>query len=293
LSASASFDEEQSNAGEQNIDNDLLEADNFAVNFDAEYRLSPKFSVGSGVRYSEKQYVTYQDLFADREGFTIPVDVFYEWTPKVDLSFGYAYTETAVGGSFRQTGIDQFTRTGAYDRSSHFFNIGARGDLLPKLAGFFKVGYRARSTDDLVRQNFVGGIPQLPTSSNRDDSGMLGLDADLRWSATPKLSATLSLSRDFGVGGEGQSTENTSINLSANYAISTQYSAYANFGYTLRDYSNADREDDQYLAGIGLAYSPNQHWRFSVGYDYSENESNDVSRSYENHGLNLNAILRY
>ena len=122
---------------------------------------------------------------------------------------------------------------------------------------------------------------------------MLGLDADLTWSATPKVTATLGLSRDFGVGGEGQSTENTGIDLRTSYSINRQFAASANIGYTLRDYSNGNREDNQYNLGLRLGYSPNQYWQFSTGYTYTENDSDSAFRSYEDHTVDLSASLRY
>ncbi|MGZ0656044.1 outer membrane beta-barrel protein [Coraliomargarita sp. W4R72] len=303
LSASVSFDENKSSSGENNIDNDLIEFDTFNASINGEYRLSPKFSVGSGVRYAETDYTTYDDLFADRETYSIPLDVFYELTPKVDLSFGYVYSNTDVSGTEREgvtfVPFASFVRnSGDYEYDSHFFNIGARGNLLPKLSGFFKVGYRMRDSDDSTVQvtstTIPGGITSTATSrTDREDSGMLGLDADLTWAATPKVTVNLGLSRDFGVGGEGQSTENSSVDLTSSYSINSYFAASANLGYTLRDYTNADREDNQYRGGLRLSYAPNQFWRFSTGYTYSENDSNEVDRSYDNHTIDLTATLRY
>ena len=148
---------------------------------------------------------------------------------------------------------------------------------MPKLTGFFKVGYRNKEND-------------RPGSK---DSGTLGLDADLTWAVTPKSTLRLDLSRDFGVGGEGQSTEDSSANLSGIYSINNYLSASANLGYTIRDYTNTGREDDQLNGGLRLSYSLNQHWRFSIGYTYSENDSNEANRSYEDHTVDLTAVLRY
>jgi hypothetical protein len=195
----------------------------------------------------------------------------------------------------------------AYDTDSHFFNIGARGNLLPKLTGFFKIGYRMRDSGDSVANVTTStqaldlflnpvGAPVLGSStsrSSRDDSGMLGLDADLTWTATPKVTANLLLSRDFGVGGEGGATENSSVNVVASYSINSFWTASANAGYTLRDYSDGGRQDNQYDMGLRLNYTPSQYWRFSGGYSYLENDSDAVDSSYINHMFDLTATLRY
>lgn len=267
LSGSLSFDESKSASGEANIIRDLMESDTVSANLNAEYRVSPKFSFGAGVQYSEREYVTYTDRFADRDTTTLPFDVFYELTPKVDLSLGYTYS---------QTDIDSTILRNEYETSSHFYNVGARGNLLPKLTGFFKVGYRDRDS----------------TRAGADNNGMLGLDADFTWAVSPKLTASLGLSRDFGVGGEGVSTENSSVDTSVSYKIDSKWSAIANAGYTLRDYDGG-REDNQYTLGARISYVPNQHWRFGGGYNYTDNDSSSNNRSYQDHSLDVSASLRY
>jgi len=279
-----SFDESQStNDGNDNRKGKLTESDNTAARLNGEYRLSPKFSVGSGVNYSDREYTGSDDTLADRESFTVPLDVYYELTPKVDLSVGYQYTTTDVGST---TGPGY--HVGSYDSESHFFNVGARGNLLPKLTGFFKVGYRTYDPDD---SDVVDGVNFYRT--DRDSTGTLGLDADFTYSATPKVTTTLALSRDYGIGGEGQSSEDTSARLSASYSINTNYSASAYFGYIFRDYVDQDREDNYYNTGVRLSYVPNQHWRFSTGYRYSDNDSDRKGQSYESHTIDLTASLRY
>lgn len=294
LSGSVSFDESKTSSGDVNVVQDLIEFDTTAADLNGEYRFSPKFSFGAGLRYREVDYKTYDEILADRDTTTVPLDLFYELTPKVDLSVGYSYTNTDVESTLRPFSPGVGILTEGYERESHFFNVGARGNLLPKLTGFFKIGYRERSTDDSARElvNLSSGASAPFGTTNRDDSGMLGLDADLSWAATPKLTTSLGLSRDFGVGGEGQSTENTGVDISASYSINSQFAASGNFGYTLRDYEGS-REDDQFDAGVRLSYLPNQYWQLSTGYTFSENDSSQASSSYTDHTWDLSASLRY
>lgn len=275
VSGSVSYDAKQSSGADGNTNRigRLTESDELRANLEGEYRLSPKFSIGSGVKYSD---VEYQDepSIADRETTTIPLDIFYELSPKVDLSVGYQYKTSEVGEvSVGDTTSGGFTDS--YDKTSHFINVGARGELLPKLTGFFKVGYRETDRDD------------------RKSQSTLGLDADLTYSVTPKVTSRLNLGRDFGVGGEGQSTENTSVDASATYCINMHYSASAFAGYTLREYTESDNDDNIYRIGARLSYVPNEFWRFSAGYMYVENDSDRALQSYENHILDLSASLRY
>jgi hypothetical protein len=287
-----SYDEIQSggNNGNANQEGQLTRAESIRANLNGEYRLSPKFSVGSGVNYSDRQYQDQEEL-ADRESFKLPVDVFYELTPKVDLSVGYSYTMTDVGGT-KIGDIANGREVGSYNKEAHFFNVGARGALLPKLNGSFKVGYRASDSDDSSAVTYNSSVATT-SITNRGSKGTMGLDANFTYSATPKLMTVLRLNRGFDVGGEGQRTTKTSANLSASYSINSNYSASANFGYTLREYQATDREDNVYNTGFGLSYAPNQYWRFNTGYNYNKNDSNRQGQGYEARMVNLSATLRY
>jgi len=121
----------------------------------------------------------------------------------------------------------------------------------------------------------------------------LGFDADLTWAATPKLTNALALSRDFGVSGEGISSEDTSVSLSSNYSINSYFAATAFIDYTLREFVQINEDEDQFSLGARLNYTPNQYWNFSTGYTYSENDSERVFRSFEDHTVDITASLRY
>ncbi|MFT4901331.1 MAG: hypothetical protein ACI81V_000601 [Lentimonas sp.] len=267
---SASFDERQTTVRENVAPGTLVESNQTRFNVEGEYEYSPKFSVGSGVKYSDREYTSLESSYADRENFTIPVDVFYELTAKVDLSFGYQYSQTEVEAN---------GTVSAYDVDSHFFNVGARGDLLPKLIGSFKFGYRSQDTD-------------YSTGADKSDSS-LGVDASFTYVTTPKLTNSLTLSRDFGASGTGSRVEETSANLSANYAIDSQWSALARLGYSLREYLDSSRDDSYYTAGLRVNYTPNQYWSFGGGYGYSDNDSDVGVNSFQNHKLDVSASLRY
>jgi len=104
---------------------------------------------------------------------------------------------------------------------------------------------------------------------------------------------SLKLHRGFGIGGEGQGTEITSVDLSSSYTINANYSASVNAGYTLREYTNSGREDNGFRTNVRLSYVPNTHWSFSAGYYYYENNSSQLGQSYEAHNVDLSASLRY
>ncbi len=287
INGGAGFRQQQTNTADDNVSNDLIESERSQANINGEYRISPKFSVSTGLNYSEKSYVTFRDQFADRETITIPVDVFYELTPKVDLSLGYQYRNMNVEETDPSTSGEQ---RGDYDVDSHFFNVGARGMLLPKVTGNFKVGYRLRDSYD--RTDIGPGLVAI--DRDIDSNGMLGIDAELKWLTTPKFTTVLRGGRDFGVSGEGSTIEVSKVSVGANYSINQHFVASGNLGYTLREYDNTqNREDETYDLGVRISYRPNKYWSFSSGYTFVENESNLSGASYDNSILDFSASLRY
>ena len=220
------------------------------------------------------------------------MSIYYELTPKLDLTLGYTHSITDVKGRsrLRAPGVTEVL-TG-YDKDSDFFHLGMRGSLLTKLTGYLKIGYRTASADDTNRLWNGIILPGNLGTIDRGNSDMLGIDANLTWMAATKLLMQLSLSRDFGTGGLGEATEINLANLMCNYTINNQWSVMANLGYTERD-SELKIEDEQLNGGIRLTYVLNQYWRFSAGYTYSENDSNQAGSDYESDTLDLTAILRY
>ncbi len=269
LDASYSFDQQQTTTGQEGTQgSEFIQLDVTRARLQGTYTLSPKFSFSSSVNYNDREYKDRKDRLADVESYSIPVDLFYELTPKVDLSVGYEY-------SFEEVGISGVTD---FHRESSFINVGARGNLLPKLSGFFRVGYRTVN----------------PEGAERESDQTLGINAELTHYTTPKLKSSLRLQRGFGVGSEGQSVENTSARLEFDYTISGNFAAnlYTELGYN--DFQDGnDGQDFVNRSGFRLSYLPNQYWRFSTGYAYIENDSNRLGQGFVNHILDISASLRY
>ncbi len=287
LSSNFSFGEYKLNSGDRNVVADLVEFDDTKSDLEAEYQFSQKFSYSAGFVYNEREFQTYQDNFSNRETTRFPLNVYYELTPKLDLSLGYTHSKTDIEGGNSIGGV--YDPISSYEQDSDFFNIGLRGNIRTKLTGFFKIGYRKVSADDTILTTNGVQVDRI----DRNDRNMLGLDASLTWMASNKLSYQLALSRDYDTGGLGQSRETTSANLTGNYSINSQWTAMAKLGYTDRDSTFIGLQEEQLSGGLRFMYSLNEYWRFSAGYSYYENDSNQATRSYENETLDLTAILRY
>lgn len=315
LTVSAGYDEMKSNSGDIQIIDDLIESTLIYKDVKGEYQLSPKFSFAAGANYSETKYTgVFEGVLTDLIRESLPLDIYYEISPKLDLSFGYKYTDAEIGAikpSFNRllsdpitgqpvvdstgAGIPIFRERNAYNRENHFFNIGARGSLLPKLTGYFKLGYKKRESGTRSDTDRLDGAILDSIITNFSEETTFGVDADLYWLMTPKLSTRFGLSRDFGLGSDGAPTRENSVSISTNLSLSNNWTSSANLLYTQRDYTRRDREDDKYSAGIRIFYLPNRFWQYSGGYNFTDSVSTgaDAGNSYNAHMVDFKATLRY
>lgn len=249
---------------EANVPGIIVEREESRLKGYAEYTFSSLLSVGAGAGYFKQDYTTAG--FIDSETYTVPADIYYELSPKLDLSVGYVYKTV------------EFDAANAAEFDSHFFNVGARGEILPKLSGRAKVGFELRDVE------------------NDDSKTTYAMEAALSYVPTSLLTIDLGLDRSYQAGSTatGSVYTNTEANLAARYAITNMISTSARAFYAMRNYDAGSlREDDVYGGGISVNYDPNDYVTFSAGYTYTKVDSNVDAISYDNNILNVSASLRY
>ncbi|NCG08197.1 MAG: outer membrane beta-barrel protein [Verrucomicrobia bacterium] len=259
--ASANYDESKSNNELANRNGDLLERENTGFSIKGEYTLSPKFSAKVGLNFDEIAYVgSYAADYQDRKNRTVPIDIFYELTPKLDLSVGYTNGDIDVENG------DDATRDD--------FNVGLRGQLLPKLVGDFKIGYNQYDSDS------------YKTAS-------MSLKGDFSWTISSKLTHRLNIFRNFDASATGTGTQETKVRFSTNYLLNSKVSLSGRMGYTIRDYLSSSREDNLLTISFNGNYRINTNWSVNAGYTFSTNDSTIASSSYDNNIFTLSALLSY
>lgn len=225
----------------------------------SEFGVSEKTSVAAGVRWDKVNYDAGPG-YRNSNTWSVPLDAYFEYSPKLQWSTGYRYRATNLSGA----GIDS---------DDHFFNIGARGEFTPKLTGQLRVGYGLRKFDR-------GG-----------DESNFGIDSNFNYAFSPKTTYTLGVSNDFGTSALGESTKNFSINLGANNRIDEQWSWNANLVYRSTDYPT--HSDDFWQGGVGVAYVYNNNVNFSASYTFRNNSSNSSAFEFTNNVFSIGANLRY
>lgn len=265
------YRESAQNTDDVNPDNALVETERYGFNTSFEFTLSSKFSASTGFNFAHTEYKT--PSISDRDVFKLPINVFYKYSDKLDLSTGYTYQKEEVDLST--------------DREGHFFNVGTRGQLAPKLLGNTQFGIKYFEDG-----NF--------------DQTFLAWNGDLTYLHSIKSRFVSTLSRDISASGNGSSLERTNFGIRGiyDYSPSVSYSAFAN--YSLVDYKtsglfvgNAGREDKILSIGANVNYRLTEYITVSGGYTFLNNDSDapaladsDVN-GYTDHTINLSASFKY
>lgn len=230
------------------------------LGFLTEYDASAKTSLVGGVSFRDTNR---EEFGSDYTDFSVPVNVYYAATEKLDVGLGYRYRDSSVDGSVFG------------DRSSHFVNLGLRGELTPKLVADLKVGFQ---TTDVDRADSVDG---------------LALDAKLTYSASIKSTFDIVLSKDLLVGFGGEVIDNLSVGLVGNYRFSEAFSANAMAVVGTDSYESVTRDDDYRIVQVGVMYSPVYFMSVEAAYMWMDNDSNLAGLDFTKDTLMMSVNLRY
>lgn len=242
-----------------NSPGDIVSRKATAIRALSEFGVTEKTSLGAGVRWDKTDYDAGPG-YLDSRAWTVPLDAYFEYSPKLQWSTGYRYRATELTGA----GID---------RKDHFFNIGARGEFTPKLTGQLRVGYVLRKLDR-------GG-----------DESNLGIDSNFNYTYSPKTTYRLGVMNDFATSALGESTKAFSVSLGANNQIDEQWSWNANLVYRSTDYPS--HSDDFWQGGVGVSYVYNNNVNFTASYTHRNNSSNASLFEFSNNVFSIGANLRY
>lgn len=261
LDASGGYVERQQNQSDVNAIRTLIIQKTLFGEGNLRYMLSQKFSFGLGGRASRVEYDGGTNI--DRDYFEVPVDLFYELSPKLDASVGFRYRLTELDNDLGNT-------------DDYFYNVGLEGSLTEKFSTNLRLGYQQREF-----------------SGDRDSEGTITLlsTSDFDFSATSLV--RLRLNRDFATGGEGQSIEQTGIGLTLFQALGPKLRGNFGGGYTYSDYENSSREDNTYRLSAGLNYQINELFSVNGRYTFRDNDSNVDLNSYTENLVSVGANFRY
>jgi hypothetical protein len=236
----------------------LTRRDIFNAGANAEVEVTPLSSVAAGLSFTHENY--HPRSFSDSDDLTVPLDFFYKWTPKVDLSVGYRFREHDMASL-------------GSDSKDHYFNVGARGEFSPKLTGRVTVGWTQRELDR-------GG-----------DDSLLGVDASLAWEFTEKTSFQFGASNDFGTSPQGAQQKNLTVNGMVTTKLAENWTVNGGLSWRSIDYDT--RTDDFFELTLGTTYIVNANVRVVGTYAFRDYSSDLRGSEFKNNVFSVAAQFRY
>lgn len=240
------------------VNRTLTERYVYDTNLDAVWDFSPKAGIGTGIRWNQTIYVG--DAAKDKgsrnsDTFSIPVDFYYIRSEKLRYSVGYRYGETDVHGSALN------------DSKDHFFNVGAQGQLTPKLDADLRAGVTYRET------------------ANADSSTGFTSNGTLKWHVTTKTDVILALDSGFSTSAYGDSVRCLGGALTLKHNFNERFEASLTGGYRNLDYTASKREEDTYTVMVEGRYAIDKFWGLSMGAGYFKDSSEISAYSFDNKSI--------
>ena len=262
IEASANFFELVQNTADVNRLGALTESEMTLVNFRGEYEFSAKTSVEGKFGYFRTHYITAGPI--DNTVLEFPVNIYYAYSSKLDVSFGFRYRHTDIPN--RPSNEDTFV------------NIGLRGELTPKLDATIQIGVIHR---------------ELGNIALKDDTSP-GINSTFTWFPTELTTVDASIKFDYSTGGTAATLKNTGATVAVLHSFTPLIIGNAVLSYNNAEYRDGlGRVDDSYNAALSIIYSPNDYMTFMASYSYMKNESNTIGGNFDNSALRITASLRY
>ena len=256
------------------LENDIVHSSLENLGFQFHVAFSPKTGLRSGITWNDTDYAPDKhgiENFMDLQSMTLPIDLFYEITPKLESSIGYRY---------RGTQVDKGPK-----HKDHYLNISLLGHVTAKTDLQMVVGYQNRHFKYPV---------VVPGHKNTTHS--LAANIQLKYMPTEKFHMNAGLFRDFSVGSkEGASIEISSANTGFDVFFSKAVVLGTNIQVRHSKYSTG-RKDLGANGGVTLTVQPRRsHWDFrsSYRYDWSEFKASGTTFDYKNHNFTLGTSYRY
>jgi hypothetical protein len=236
---------------------DLTRRDLFDVGGKSEVEISQLSKVAAGIAFNHTNYR--RPGYADSDSLEVPLNYYYRWTEKTDISLGYRYRDYKVNiGS---------------DSTDHFFSVGARGEFSPKLTGRFAIGVNNRKLDR-------GG-----------DDTLLGVESSFAYEFSAKTRINFSVTNDFGTSPQGQQQKNFTLGGGISTDLSQEWTLSGGMNYRAIDYGK--RTDDYFELNLGAAYIISANVRIQGGYAYRSYSSDISSIEFKNNVFSVAANFSY
>lgn len=233
----------------------ISSVDEINVDLIGRYYYSDRTYLRTGILYLDSQ--SERSTFYDYSQFSVPVEVFYEYTESLSYGLGYRYRLTDVDSPAPQT-----------DSVDHAVYLAAVGELDPSLTGEIRVGGQYRDFDD----------------SFYDSETAFFMDSSLLWELSDLTWMKISVGNEFGTTISNQSRKTLYARFKLRHSFTEQLDGIVGLSYEEVEYtqSTGDRNDDQWLFELGAIYTLiEDRLSLAAEADYRSRDSDESFADYE------------
>lgn len=231
------------------VDRTVTNAD---VTIDHEY--SPKTSVNVAPSLQDTKFGTAG--FTNHQVYSAPVEVRYEFMPKLKMGLGYRFRETV---------------TKTINIGDHFGYVSFLGNVAPKVQGSIRIGVQHRGTE----------------------STRLALAVHADYSILPKLNLITDLLQDSDIGSYGDSLQNKSASLQASWKYNTHWSIAPGILCARTEYIATNRKDVVTNPTLTVKYELSERGNMQFQYAFNELSSSAKSNNYWQNRVGIRGSYKF
>lgn len=218
--------------------------------------------------------------------------MYYRVMPKTSAFVEYRFETTEYT---EQQDLDDNNRGAdsdtAQDFDYHKTFVGLEWDATAKVNGQLKFGYGYKDYDN--SSSF-----RTDEDGNRikyDDASTWIAETNLTYNWRPKTAFDARVLRETYDSPSSINTQydRTQVGFGVTQGLGQRMTLIADAAYTLRDYDETSREDDQYELGLDLRYALQDWLSAGVRYEYDDRESDDKDFEYTNNVFGLYVQAEY
>ena len=266
----------------------LVRQANYAHNFQADYRLTEKFSIGLGYGNTYSHYL--DPVTTGSSGsYVYNTNQLTELNTKtIPLSFNYKAFEKLSFGLALQHDVTDYSAAPYYSQLTP-----TRPDLVHKqlIKDFVGLTAKGQLTESgKLNGNIRVGYSQYHYDAAPNDSD-LSYAISLSHTLTERVSHSLTLTRDVTA-----SSTNTQM-ASKNYTYGVAYVATEdlnlNFSATKSDVLSSSSKVNTYAYNLGADYKYSKYLTFQAGYVMNDAKASIATSTYTSNTFSLSAAFRY
>jgi hypothetical protein len=248
------------------IANDRAIGWDYGASLNLRYPVIERFYLTSVTSVGGSSYAN-ETLFAQQQTYSEAINMNFIYDSKLDLSDGYIFALSTTHD------------TTSYN---HSFNLGANGNILPKLDGSISVGYTLDQDD----------YAHAPSEEFN------GIDANisLNWRVTRSFSLTGTAGKDFAISSTDITTDTTTLRLDAETVVAKRFRTEMAVTYVPTDFlgrAGKGRRDRLWEFQPNLGTALTTHIRCNLGYGYLINYSNFSNAEFTNEVITLSVTVSY